>query len=101
MKLFRGCQLSWHLKLPNIYEGVIDESVNTCCKLKLVSGWKSMFSFQVDSILKWTVYIKLKVSGLHACLWCMSQTSRLFESIAIVYELTKRTQEMLFADWAQ
>ena len=23
------------------------------------------------------------------------------ESIAVMYELTKRTQEMLFADWAQ
>ena len=36
MRRFRGCQLSWHIKLPNIYEGVIDASVNTCCKLKLV-----------------------------------------------------------------
>ena len=24
MRRFRGCQLSWHLKLPNIYEGMID-----------------------------------------------------------------------------
>ena len=24
------------LKLPNIYEGVIDASVNACCKLKLL-----------------------------------------------------------------
>ena len=36
MRLFGGCQLSWHLKLPNIYEGMIDASVNTCCKHKLV-----------------------------------------------------------------
>ena len=36
MRRFRGCQLSRHIKLPNIYEGVIDASVNTCCKLKLV-----------------------------------------------------------------
>ena len=37
MQRFRGCQLSWRLlKLPNIYEDVIDESVNTCCKLKIV-----------------------------------------------------------------
>ena len=37
MRRFRGCQLSWRLlKLPNIYEDVIDESVNTCCKLKIV-----------------------------------------------------------------
>ena len=38
--------------------------------------WKSVFSFRVDSILKWRVYIKQKVSWLHAFLWCMSQTSR-------------------------
>ena len=37
---------------------------------------KSAFSFRVDSILKWRVYIKLKVSCLRAFLWCMSQTSR-------------------------
>ena len=37
---------------------------------------KSVFSFWVDSILKWRVYIKQKVSWLHAFLWCMSQTSR-------------------------
>ena len=38
--------------------------------------WKSAFSFRVDSVLKWRVYIKLKVSWLRAFLWCMSQTSR-------------------------
>ena len=38
--------------------------------------WKSVFSFRVDSILKWRVYIKLKVSWLRAFLWCMNQTSR-------------------------
>ena len=47
--------------------------------------WKSVFkiplhtflcfSFWVYSILKWVAYIKLKVSWLHAFLWCMSQTS--------------------------
>ena len=39
IRRFRGFQLSRHLKLPNmsnIHEGVIDASVNTCCKLKLV-----------------------------------------------------------------
>ena len=38
MRRFRGCQRSWHLELPHIYEGMIDESVNTCCKLKLIFG---------------------------------------------------------------
>ena len=36
MRLFRGCWLSRDLNLPNIYEGVIDASVNTCRKLKLL-----------------------------------------------------------------
>ena len=39
-------------------------------------NWKSVFSFRVDSILNWRVYIKLKVSWLRAFLWCMSQKSR-------------------------
>ena len=62
--------------LPNIYEGVINASVNTCCTFKLVFFWRSVCSFRVDSILKWRVYIKLKVSWLRAFLQCMSQTSR-------------------------
>ena len=33
---FRGHQPLWYHKLPNIYEGVIDASLNTCCKLKFV-----------------------------------------------------------------
>ena len=37
--------------------------------------WKRICSFRVDSILKWRVYIKLKVSWLRAILCCMSQTS--------------------------
>ena len=32
MRRFRGILTP----LPNIYEGVIDASMNTCCKLKLV-----------------------------------------------------------------
>ena len=38
--------------------------------------WKSVFSFRVDSILKWRIYIKLKISWQRGFLWCMSQTSR-------------------------
>ena len=39
--------------------------------------WKSVFSFRVDSILKWRVYIRWTESFLTACiLWCMSRTSR-------------------------
>ena len=36
VRRFLRCQLSWHITLPNIYEGVIDASVNTCRKLKLL-----------------------------------------------------------------
>ena len=50
MRRFHGCQLSWNLlKLPNIYEDVIDANVNTCCKLKIVFLEQR---FRVDSILK-------------------------------------------------
>ena len=73
MRRFRGCRLSWHLKLSNIYEGVINASVNTYCKIKLVYLQKR---FRVESILKWRVYIKLKVSWLRTFLCCKSQTSR-------------------------
>ena len=52
MRRFRGCQLSWRLKLPNSYEGVIDESVNHVVSSSLYF-WKSAISFRVDSILKW------------------------------------------------
>ena len=69
--------------------------------------WKSVFkiplhtflcfSFWEYSILKWVAYIKLKVSWLHAFLWCMSQ----IKTIAMMYKLTKRTQELLFANSTQ
>ena len=42
MRRFRGFQQSWHLKRPNIYEGVIDASVNACCKLKLLFSEKRL-----------------------------------------------------------
>ena len=48
MRCFRRCQLSWHITLPNIYEGVLDASVNICCKLKLLFLEKRL-SFRVDS----------------------------------------------------
>ena len=55
MRRFRGCQSSWHLKLPNIYEDVIDASVNTCCYLKLLYSEKLLkFSgrqyFEMESL---------------------------------------------------
>ena len=38
--------------------------------------WKSAFSFRVDKISKWRVYIKLKVSWRRAFPSCMTQTGR-------------------------
>ena len=71
MRRFRGCQLSWHIKLPNIYEGVIDASVNTCCKLKLVFLEKRQ-----DSLVFGQTVFRNQMGILYQILWCMSQTSR-------------------------
>ena len=57
MRRFRGCQLSWHLKLPNIYEAVIDANVNHPVVSSSLYFRKSVFSFRVDSILKWRVSV--------------------------------------------
>ena len=48
------------------------------------------------------VYIKLKVSGLRAFYSLVNEPGKYSEAIAAVYEHTKITQEILFADfWAQ
>ena len=77
-------------------EDVIDASVNTCCKLKLVFSEKRLlFSdrqyFEMESLYQ-------TESFLTACISLVHEPDK---SIAIMYELTKRSQEMLFADWAQ
>ena len=64
--------------------------------------WKSVFGFRADSILKsdgdfisnWKVPDCVHFSGAWA-------RQAVIETIAVVYELTKRTQEKLFADSAQ
>ena len=74
---------------------------------KLVVGsslyfWKSVFSFRADSILKsdgdfisnWKFPDCVHFFGAWA-------RQAVIETIAVVYELTKGTQEKLFADWAQ
>ena len=75
MRRFRGCQLSLHLNSL-----IFTKAWSIKAWIPVVSSslyfWKSAFSFRADSILKWRVYIKLKVSWLRAFLWCMSQTSR-------------------------
>ena len=61
----------------NIYKGVIDWSLNACCKLKLVF-WKSIFKITLhtlpcfsfcffNSILKWRGFIIIKKKVSHAC----------------------------------
>ena len=64
--------------------------------------WKNVFTFRVDSILK---------SGgdfipnwkFPDCVYFFGAWARqaVIETIAVVFELTKRTQEKLFADRAQ
>ena len=64
--------------------------------------WKSVFSFRADSILKsdgdfisnWKFPDCVHFFGARA-------RQAVIETKAVVYELTKRTQEKLFADWAQ
>ena len=79
MRRFRGCQLSCDLKLPNIYEGMIDANMNIPVVSSSLYFWKSVFSFWADSILKsdGDFISKWKFPDcVHAFLWCMSQTSR-------------------------
>ena len=81
-------------------QDVTDASVNTGCKLKLVFMEKC-YSFRADSILK--------SDGDFTSNWKFPDCVHFFgawarqaviESI-VMYELTKRTQETLFTDWAQ
>ena len=70
MRLFCGCQFSWHLKLPNIYEDVIDASANTCGKLKLVFSEKRLkFSgrqyFEMESLYKTKSFLTACISLVH------------------------------------
>ena len=74
-------------------QDVTDASVNTCWKLKLVFlGKRLWFSGRQYFEIRWGFYIKLKVSWLRAFLWCMSQTSRVIETIAVVYKLNSRKE---------
>ena len=70
LRRFPGCQLSWHLELPNIYEDVINASVNTCCKLKLVSSEKRLwFSdrqyFEMESLYQTESFLTACISLVH------------------------------------
>ena len=70
LRRFPGCQLSWHLELPNIYEDVINASVNTCCKLKLVFSEKRLwFSdrqyFEMESLHQTESFLTACISLVH------------------------------------
>ena len=86
-----------HCKNSLIYtQDVTDASVNTCCKLKLVFQFSGRQYFEIRR----GFYIKLKVSLLREFLWCMSQTS-CDENNSLLVRTHEKTQEKLFADWAQ
>ena len=61
--------------------------------------WKSVFDFRAGSILK--------SDGDFISNWKFPDSVHFFaawaviETIVVVYELAKKTQEKLFADWAQ
>ena len=50
IRRFRGCQLSWHLKLSNIYGAWSMKAWIPVVSLGLYF-WKGVFSLRVDSIL--------------------------------------------------
>ena len=54
---------------------------------------KSAFRFRVNSILKWTVYIKLKVSWLRPFFFGAWAKQAVIKPIAVMYELTKNNSE--------
>ena len=60
--------------------------------------WKSVFSFRIDSILKWKVYIELKVSWLRAFLRSVSQTSRDRVNSRHVRTHKKNSGDAVFSD---
>ena len=103
MRRFRGCQPSWYLlKIPYYLRKTWPMQAWIPVVSSSLYFWKSVFSFRADSILKsdgdfisnWKFPDCVHFFGAWA-------RQAVIESIAVVYELTKRTQEKLFADWAQ
>ena len=98
MRRFRGCQPSWYL-LKTLYKYLRKTRPVQACGIPVVSWslyfWKSVFSFRADSILKsdgdfilnWKFPDCVDFSGARA-------KQAVIETIAFVYEHTKRTQEM-------
>ena len=98
MRRFRGCQPSWYL-LKTLYTYLRKTRPMQASGIPVVSWslyfWKSVFSFRADSILK--------SDGDFISNWKFPDCVHFFgawtrqaviETIAVVYERTKRTQEM-------
>ena len=70
--------------------------------IPVVSSSSSIVSFRADSILKSDGDF-ISDWKFPDCVYFFGAWARqaVIETIAVVYELTKRTQEKLFGDWAQ
>ena len=85
--------------MPPLPGRIVDALLNTL-------SYVSKISFRVDSCSFFEsmneLYIELKLS-FTACISLVQEPNKyhIGETIAVVYEHTKRTQEMVFIDWAQ
>ena len=97
MQRFRGCQPLWYI-LKTIYK-YLRQTWPMQAWIPVVSWsfyfWKSVFSFSGRQYfeIRWRFYIKLKVSWLRHFFGAWARQA-VIETIAVVYEHTKRTQEM-------
>ena len=98
MRRFRGCQPSWYL-LKTLYTYLRKTRPMQASGIPVVSWslyfWKSVFSFRADSILKsdgdFTLNWKFPDCVHFFGAWAKQAV---IETIAFVYEHTKRSQEM-------
>ena len=100
---FRGRQPSWYLfKILQYLRKTWPMQVWTPVVSSSLYFWKGVVSFRADSILKsdgdFTSNWKFPDCVLFFGAWARQAV---IETIAVVYELTKKTQEKLFTDWAQ
>ena len=100
---FRGRQPSWYLfKIPQYLRKTWPMQAWTPVVSSSLYFWKGIVSFRADSNLKsdegFISNWKFPDCVLFFGAWARQAV---IETIAVVYELTKKTQEKLFADWAQ
>ena len=96
---FRGCQPSWPFK-NSLVKDVTDASVNTCCKLNVFIFGKASLVF--GQTLFWNQMRILYQNKVPDCVhfFCAWARQAVIDTKAVVYELTKWTQEKPFAGWA-